>query len=519
MMKKYLPIIAFVLVGLIVGSYAVPAFGESVDELSQHSYGERNIQAVKTLIKTGTLSPYFFEEEPEQGSHGPAFIMGVVLLKDILLPGGTTIEKIHFSHFLYYLMFLVGVVSFFFLVGRWVGEAAAFGTTLLFSTQPLLLGHAFMNPKDVVFMSLFIASVTTGLWMLDRGEKTFPNRGRSFRDGVQSFFRQFLCADVWLAGLVLGFSSAVRMAAPLVGLILLVYFVLTRKWELLPRFFAYGLIALCSMLLFWPYLWPDPFGRLVASFLHSAQYPGTHVTLFRGAVIDSENTPLLYLPLLVVIQLTEATLLLIGVGVYSLIKKHPWDLLSLITVWFVLPALGIILMRVNLYNNFRQVFFLLPPLFLLAGLGLDWLFTYLRRPLARLALLVLLLLPGLYANIRLYPYQYVYYNQLVGGLRGAYRSFEMDYWNLAYREAQSYVNEAAEAGADVFVGDGKSSAEPFARTDLVLNALGGRRANWGNYDFIIVSTAQNADEAFSEFPTVFTVEREGVPLVYVKKPQ
>ena len=80
-MKKHLPIIVLVLVGLIVGLYALPGYGESVDELSQHSYAERTIQAVKSLVKTGTLPVYFFEEEPKQGSHGPAFIMAVVLLR------------------------------------------------------------------------------------------------------------------------------------------------------------------------------------------------------------------------------------------------------------------------------------------------------------------------------------------------------------------------------------------------------------------------------------------------------
>jgi hypothetical protein len=518
-MKKHLPLIALLLIGLLAGLFLLPGYGESTDELSQRSYAERTIQAVKSLVPTRTLSSFFFEEEPKQGSHGPAFMMAVVLLRDLLQPEGTSIQRLQLSHFLYYLMFLVGMASFFFLVRRWVGDMAAVGATLLMSTQPLLLGHAFMNPKDIVFMSLFIASTTTGLWMLDRSEGTPPHPNRSFKDGARSFFRQFLYADVWLAGLLLGFSSAVRMAAPLVGLVLLAYILLTRRWGLLPRFLAYGVIALCSMVLFWPYLWPDPLGRLVASFENSAQYPDIHETLFRGALIDSRNTPLLYLPLLMLIQLTESTLLLIGIGIYPLLKKHPWDLISLIVVWFVLPVVAIALMRVNLYNNFRQVFFLLPPLFLLAGLGLDWLFKFIHRSLFRIVLIGLFLLPGLYANVRLYPYQYIYYNQLVGGLQGAYRSFEMDYWNLGYKEALSYVNQTAETGANVFVGDAKSSAQAFARADLVLNALGGRKANWGNYDYIVVSTAQNADEKFSEFPTVFVVEREGTPLVFVKKPQ
>jgi hypothetical protein len=518
-MKKHFPLVILVLVNLIVGLFALPGFGESTDELAQHSYAERTIQGVKSLVNTGTWPAYFSEEEPKQGSHGPAFIMAVTLLRSLLMPEGTQVERLSFSHFLYFVMFQVGVVSLFFLARRWVSETAAFGTALLFNTQPLLLGHAFMNPKDIVFMSLLTASAVLGLWMVDRGDKSFQATGRPLLDGVQSFFKQFLCVDVWLAGLLLGFSSAIRIAAPLIGVIILAYILLGQKWQALPRFLAYGLIALGFMIVFWPYLWPDPFGRLIGSILFSAHYPDIHSTLFRGVVVDSQHVPFLYLPVLLVVQLTETTLLLALVGVFSILKKFRWDLVALFLVWFALPAAGIILMRVSLYNNFRQVFFILPPLFLIAGLGLDWLFQFIQRPPIRVLLLFLILLPGLYANVTLYPYQYIYYNQLVGGVRGAYRAYELDYWDLAFKEGQSYINQTADANANIFVGDSKPSAQKFARPDLIFNAFGGRKKNWQKYDYILVSTATNSDEKFAEFPTVFVVERAGVPFVYVKKPQ
>jgi hypothetical protein len=517
-MKKHFPLVILVLVNLIVGLLVLPGFGESTDELSQHSYAERTIQAVDSLVDTGTWPAYFSEEEPKQGSHGPAFIMAVTLLRSLFMPEGTEVEKLSFSHFLYFVMFQVGVVSLFFLARRWISETAAFGTALLFNTQPLLLGHAFMNPKDVVFMSLLTASAMLGLWMVDRAGKSFQSTGRPLPDGIRSFFRQFFCWDVWLAGLLLGFSSAIRIAAPLIGLVVLADILSGRKWQAVPRFLAYGLIAFCFMIVFWPYLWPDPFGRLIGSILDSAHYPDVHSTLFRGVVVDSQHVPFLYLPVLLVAQLTETTLVLMLVGVFAILKKFRSDLVILFLIWFALPAAGIILMRVSLYNNFRQVFFIVPPLFLIAGLGLDWLFQLIQRPLGRVLILFLILLPGLYANVTLYPYQYIYYNQLVGGVHGAYRVFELDYWDLAFKEGQSYINQTADANANIFVGDSKPSAQKFARPDLIFNALGGRKKNWEKYDYIIVSTAANSDERFAEFPTVFVVERAGVPFAYVKKP-
>ena len=516
--KKYFPLIALVLVNLIIGLFALPGFGESMDELSQRSYAERTIQAANTLVSTGKLPPFFVEEEPKQGSHGPAFIVAITVLKRLFLPQGTPVENLLFSHFLYFVMFQVGIVSLFFLARRWMSETAAFGTALLFNTQPILLGHAFMNPKDVIFMSLLITSAALGLWMIDRAGTSFQATGSPLRDGIRSFFSQFICIDVWLAGLLLGYSSAIRVAAPLIGVVVLVYILLSRKWQALPRFLAYGLIAFASMIVFWPYLWTDPLGRLFGSILHCAHYPDVHLTLFKGMLYDAESIPRSYLPVLLVVQLTETTLLLILMGVLSIFKKFRWDLFVLILSWFVVPAAAIILLRVNLYNNFRQVFFLLPPLFLIAGVGLDWTLRFLRRPVTRFLFLLLIVLPGLYANVNLYPYQYIYYNQLAGGVRGSYRVFELDYWHLAFKEAQGYVNQVASPNANIFVGDSKPSAQTFGRPDLIFNAFGARRRICEKYDYIIVSTAENSDEKFAEFPTVFVVERDGVPLVYVKKP-
>ena len=130
--------------------------------------------------------------------------------------------------------------------------------------------------------------------------------------------------------------------------------------------------------------------------------------------------------------------------------------------------------------------------------------------------LLLVLLPGLYANITLHPYQYVYYNQLVGGVSGAYRNFDLDYWNLAFREAQLYINQTAGQNANIYVDKSRNVVQPFTRPDLVFNAFGAKDLT--KYDFIVVSTARNLDQRFDEFTTVFVVERDGVPLAYVRKP-
>jgi hypothetical protein len=180
----------------------VQGFGESVDELSQNLYAQRTIQAIQNLFKENPNTNKFFTEKTAQGSHGPAFIVSVNLLKRFFLQNGSRIDKLTFTHFIYFIFFWVGVISFYFLALRWLSRPAALGATLLFNTQTLLVGHAFMNPKDVVFMSLLTTSAVLGLWMLDRHEIAVPKTGTSFLNSCRLFLSEFGNWDVWLAGLV-----------------------------------------------------------------------------------------------------------------------------------------------------------------------------------------------------------------------------------------------------------------------------------------------------------------------------
>src|ERR1044071_8282194 len=45
--------------------------------------------------------------------------------------------------------------------------------------------------------------------------------------------------------------------------------------------------------------------------------------------------------------------------------------------------------------------------------------------------------------VRLHPYQSTYYNELVGGTRGASLRFETDYWLSSYREAAMWLRAHA----------------------------------------------------------------------------
>ncbi|HVN54701.1 MAG TPA: hypothetical protein VMT46_10250, partial [Anaerolineaceae bacterium] len=142
---------------LLIGPLIVTHYGATWDEPVRFDYAERSLN----VYATGTMGDLTDEK-------GPFFIMlaylGAYGLNRIF-PGLAVIDG---WHFITYLSFLLGVYFFYRLCRRWIEPAPAMAATLLFSTQPVIWGHAFMNPKDMPFMSFFIASAALGLEMAER---------------------------------------------------------------------------------------------------------------------------------------------------------------------------------------------------------------------------------------------------------------------------------------------------------------------------------------------------------------
>jgi tetratricopeptide (TPR) repeat protein len=106
------------------------------------------------------------------------------------------------------------------------------------------------------------------------------------------------------------------------------------------------------------------------------------------------------------------------------------------------PAFFVIIEKSNLYSSWRQFLFLYPGIVLLAATGFNYFFDILKRRwikwTAAAFLVVLSIHPAGYI-LRNMPYSYMYYNQLVGGLKGALGNYETDYYYISHREASKWL--------------------------------------------------------------------------------
>jgi hypothetical protein len=322
------------------------------------------------------------------------------------------------------------------------------------------------------------------------------------------------------AGIVLGLTVSIRIFGPLAGILVACYILWKsgrRAWLTIA---IYALIAIIAMYLTWPYLWPDPLGRFFETVRIMAQHPWPGTVLFNGVTYRANGLPASYMPVLLAIQLTEPVWVLFAVGLVTAIygsakrRTESRELLALTVVWFFLPLLTFIAVRPTMYDNFRQSLFIVPPIFLMAGLAFD----QIRKPLLQGTLIALVVLPGMIASVKLHPYEYIYYNQFVGGVNDADHKFELDYWGTSYREAAQELNRIVPPNANVWVDGPAHILETYARPDFHLySAYEADRAD--HYDAVVTLARYNQEKtSFPDASIVYAVTREGAVLTVIKKP-
>jgi hypothetical protein len=589
-MKQNYPIIIILILSLLLGGLTLTHYGESWDDYSLQKYADYSLRTYNTW-RTQGIMPITAND---LGSYGPSYVM-TVALGSRLLP----LDPPDNRHIIYFITYLIGVWAFYQLGKRWLTSTAALYATLLFTTQPLFWGHAFINPKDTPFLVFFLLSLLFGLRMVDsmgRIEHPKPTAPRwlgilttlgavtafglfaatplihawietlvhNAQSGttniisliasdinkvdpevyIQKYFILFLQARViyfllFISALfylhakrspftrsihplsfifpafLLGFTTSIRILGPFAGLIVALYAFRKHGKRALIPLVGYALAAIAVTYITWPYLWSNPIGHFIESLQTMSKYPWYGAVLFNGVEYSPTELPYTYLPVLLAAQFTEPIWILFIVGVAGAVIKYKenWELLGLTGIWFILPLIGFIVMRVALYDNFRQIFFILPPIFLMAGMGLESALGWLNQPRAKALIVGLLILPGIIAGIRLHPYEYVYYNSLI---QHPNEKFELDYWTISYREAAEYVNTVAPPNTNIMVNGPGQVVALHVREDLTV--LSDDEEVTELFDYVISTTRYNLDaELYPEAEIVYKIERKGMLLTVVKK--
>ncbi len=301
--------------------------------------------------------------------------------------------------------------------------------------------------------------------------------------------------------------------------------------RLIPAFVLAYAITIAA----WPWAALEPLNPLRALTAFAAfNYPIR--TILDGHVYHMGDVPRSYVPVYFAIKLT---LLLLAGAVLALAfavlpqrvaqmpntrRNESWrSETALVAFSALFPLLCQVIVDGPADTGLRHFLFTVPPLAVLAGLGLDRLLyrlaTISRVAAAGAAALVLLGLGFDTATLyRLHPDEYLFFNPLVGGLAGASRRYATDYW----------VNIMPEAVADLEHFLDRTDKAPGGPRRYLVGVCGERlpfekeadarlewTRDWTHAAFFIAPTHMNCDMAL-DGRVIATVTRLGVVIGVVK---
>jgi len=355
--------------------------------------------------------------------------------------------------------------------------------------------------------------------------------------------------DVAAFGLLAGAALGMRV----LGLLLVIYagaaivLYLPRPWfghgrarwrfaalsaaRLLPAL----LLAYLIMVLAWPWAALSPLNP-VRGLLAFSEFQYDIRTNLAGQVYEMANAPRLYVPIYILIRLPLLMLLGAALAIlYALLPRlgaasaelRRRDV-ALVALTVMFPLACQVIWRGPAFTGMRHFLFVIPALAVLAGIGLDKALTALATRGRVIGSGALAVVAGCFlfdavTLVRLHPYEYLYYNSLVGGLPGASRRYDLDYWFASMPEAihqlEAYLRrtEPADAARPAPLYSVAVCGErlPFEKIVTLPELRWDFKPQWDQSEFFIAPTQMNCDGDL-DGKIIGTVERLGVVIAYVK---
>ena len=398
---------------LLISSWDAPISGDEYVHVKQ---AEKNIDYIKTLGKNKEA----LDTPISRLKHyGQSFDTITTWIADVL-----GIDNLYRFRHMSNAVVAWLIIMFSSLITSKISQSkvAAILTVILFLVSARFMGHAMNNLKDIPFTFAFIFSI----YFIFRFVVKLP---------------KISWIDLGLLTLGIAFGISIRIG----GLLIFAYFVLFTSLYLYFLFvsekieknrilililklgilsFFVLLLSFFSSILIWPFALENPLINPLTSLDLMHQYPTTVRQVFEGKLYWSDEFPWYYLFKYLLITIPLVVLLgfvacIIFVG--KLKKSHNIILSLFLLVAFGFPLFYTSVSGANVYGGWRQLLFCYPPMVVLASIGIWALFDLLKEKrnlrIASIIVFAVLLFHPLKYSVFNYPYSYIYFNQIVGGLQ------------------------------------------------------------------------------------------------------
>lgn len=505
----------FVLVVLTFRVYAV-----SNDEWVQHHYGELILNYYKSGFADRTLFQF-----DNLYLYGGLFDIIAAALAPVV-----PLEVYDLRHLMTGLAGIGGIAATAALARRIAGPRAGFFAALLLATSGAWYGTMFNHTKDIPLA----AAMTAASYFLIRTARDLP-RPR------------------WRDVIGLGLFTGLALGIKVLGLLLIVYtgilvlagiprpatprdmlrFIGTCVLRFLPAL----VLAYLIMIAAWPWAALSPLNPVRGLF----QFADFHYhiqTLLNGQRYEMATAPRLYVPIYLAIRLPllllgaaglSIALVMVPRAVARLLPQRQRGETAIVIFMALFPLACQVIGHGPAFTGMRHFLFVVPLLAVLAAIALDAVVGALRRKhlaFATAAFALVLADAGLSARqlYELHPYEYLYYNRLVGGVHGAARRYVMDYWvevmPASVAQLANFLDrtEAPRKPVPPVYSVGVCGERRSFERELKVQGLTHRlrwTADWPHADFFIAPTHGNCDEVLNG-KSIAAITRENTLIGVVK---
>ena len=490
-------------------------FGITFDEKTEYRSAEqlKEYFSKKTSFKNTIESVY--EMEPKLQRHSPVispYYRFYISVLSSLNPSGSY-TRYHLLN-----MLAAGIVfinAIYWLIYKSTGKILYSILAVMFTMSlPRIFGDLATNPKDIPFAAFYLLALCF-IYVYSSKKINFT--------------------DILILGLVFGIVQSLRTVGFSVYLIFVIYrlflvfseqhnkkikLILSEMRQMVLPLLLIFITANFFMVITWPYMGVNYFMNLKELFVNAASFADwDNDMLFMGKLITRETRPWYYL--FVWLGITLPLYVLIPAFLSPFIKNSSIDIKNLkflLTISITLTFLMYLVSRPNVYNAARHFLFIYPVFALLAFITIIELITFSVKKSLKFLILAAILGSVLYTSyqlISLHPYQYIYFNELVFGFKGAYKNYETDYWGAAYKRAVEWVNEKStiEGGTayTIFSCENSTAVEFYKNSNI-------KRANSIKKSDYYLCSAERFEGSLDKIGDLeYVVERQSVPLVYVVK--
>jgi hypothetical protein len=334
-----------------------------------------------------------------------------------------------------------GVIVAFLMARRLFGPRAGWLAAALLLCMPRYIGDSMNNTKDIPFAVLMFAAA----YFIISVQPRYPYV--SWGHALKLAIAIALAINVRSMGLALLGYTAIALALAVI---------VARDWSparlaaTAGRFAFITVVALVAGTAFWPWGQRQPLVRPFQAFFMASGFSWGNPSLFRGEYLPSTDLPWHYLPTWLGISLPLVVIVGTVLSIARLARRDDPVLsrirLAAVFALVLLPGTYAIVRHLTLYDSIRHMYFIVPPFAVLAAAGWDMLLASSRRQiaLASAAVLAVGLAEPILFQIRNHPNQTVYFSPVVGGPKGAFGRYDMDYWGNCMLQAVEWSASEAE---------------------------------------------------------------------------